>query len=161
MSCDRFLPRVMPGETAVGNHHLHLDPQPHLVSAARAFVLQHCPDVPGETRDVLELLTSELVTNAILHAGTPLEVGLTITQESLVVTVHDLDRPSDQPGSFQHREGGWGLGLVSALATDSAIGPHPDGGKTAWFRLPLGALPVVEDGAALRPNRSADAVPPL
>lgn len=63
------------------------------------------------------LLTSELVTNAVLHAPcTPLEVGITLAAESVLVTVHDLDlaRPEQQP--YYHREGGWGLGLVDALA---------------------------------------------
>lgn len=147
----------MPGETAQSVQHLHLDPQPHLVSAARAFVLEHCGDLSTETRDVLELLTSELVTNAILHAGTPLEVGLTRSAASVVVTVHDLDQRRVEQLPYPGREGGWGLGLVSALATESSLDPHPDGGKTAWFRLPLGPLPTVQDGAAVRAAGPADA----
>lgn len=158
MSCERFLPAVLlPGETTVTVHHLHLDPQPALVASARAFVLDHSGDLPQDTRDVLELLTSELVTNAILHAGTPLEVGVTRTETSVLVTVHDLDRRRVEQTPYPGREGGWGLGLVAALASHSALEPHPDGGKTAWFRLPLGPLPQVQDGAALRPARPADA----
>ena len=75
------------------------------------------------------------MTNAVLHARTELEVGLTVSTRCILVTVYDIDltRPTQQP--YTASEGGWGLGLVSALAQDSAMDLHPDGGKTAWFRL--------------------------
>lgn len=78
-------------------------------------------------------------------------LGLTVTDDSVLVTVHDLNltRPEQQP--YVQREGGWGLLLVRALAGESAMEPHDEGGKTAWFRLPRGALAPVEDDAAARP----------
>ena len=82
------------------------------------------------------LLTSELVTNAVLHARTAIELGITIADDSVVVTVHDLDLARPEQDPYAAREGGWGLGLVSALAEDSAMDTDPAGGKTAWFRLP-------------------------
>ncbi len=141
---------LRPGEVVEQTFHLRLDPLPRLVAAARQFVAEHAPTLPPETLDALLLLTSELVTNAVLHARTPLEVGITLTQTSVLVTVHDLDltRPEQQP--YEAREGGWGLGLVAALAEAYALEPHPDGGKTAWFRLPRGQTPYVPDGAAAR-----------
>lgn len=152
MSCDRVLPKALSADDAVQvTHHLHLDPLPRLVAETRDFVLAHAPDLPSDTEDVLRLLTSELVTNAVLHARTPLEVGMTVSQRSVVVTVHDLDldRPAQQP--YPGREGGWGLGLVTALAQQYAMEVHVEGGKTAWFRLPRGAMPDVSDDAAARP----------
>ncbi len=151
MSCERLLPSVLGTSDQVrSTHHLHLDPVPRLVSEARRFVLQHAPDLPEDVEDALVLMTSELVTNAVLHARTPLEVGITVSDESVLVTVHDLDlvRPEQQP--YGGREGGWGLGLVQALAEDSAMVSDPDGGKTAWFRLSRAAVPDVLDGAAAR-----------
>lgn len=150
MSFSRLLPVVLPGMTARSSFKLYLDPQPELVAAARAFVLEHAPPMPEETRDALVLLTSELVTNGILHAGTPLEVGLTLLDDAVVVSVHDMDtrRPEQLP--YSGREGGWGLGLVAALATQSSLDPHPDGGKTSWFRLETSDLPSVADDAAVR-----------
>ncbi len=138
------------GEAVESCWHLHLEPLPRLVGAARAFVARHAPPLPSETADALVLLTSELVTNAVLHARTPIEVGITVGQHSVLVTVHDLDqtRPEQQP--YVNREGGWGLGLVSTLAEACALEPHPDGGKTAWFRLHRGALPQVADAVAAR-----------
>lgn len=154
MSSTRLLPPALSGEQASACYRLELDPQPELVAAARAFVVGHAPPMPEENLDALVLLTSELVTNGILHAGTPLEVGLTVLAESVVVTVHDLDlrRPEQLP--YSGREGGWGLGLVAALALRSSLDPHPNGGKTAWFELATGALPHTHDSAVTRPAGS-------
>ncbi|GAC1444618.1 MAG: hypothetical protein NVSMB55_21550 [Mycobacteriales bacterium] len=81
------------------------------------------------------LLTSELVTNAVIHARTPIEVGITVTDRSVVVTVHDEDLGHD-PARGEGREGGWGLGLVRILAEDFDLERHTGAGKTAWFRVP-------------------------
>ena len=155
MSCQRVLPGALAGDTVVEMHHLHLEPLPRLVSDARHFVREHAPPLPDDTLDALLLMTSELVTNAVLHARTRIEVGITVGHESVLVTVHDLDlaQPSQLP--YEGREGGWGLGLVSVLAADSALEVHADDGKTAWFRLSRGALSAVDDDAAARPGGSA------
>ena len=151
MSCQQVVSHTLrPGEAVEQTFHVRLDPLPRLVAVARKFVGEHAPPLPVETRDALLLLTSELVTNAVLHARTPFEVGITVTETSVLVTVHDLDltRPDQQP--YEPREGGWGLGLVSALAEAWALEPHPDGGKKAWFRLSREQTPYVRDAAAAR-----------
>ena len=156
MSCQRVLTSALPGgDTVQASYHVHLEPLPRLVREARAFVSEHAPALPPEIQDALLLLTSELVTNAVLHARTPLVLGLTVTDGSVLVTVHDLNltRPEQQP--YVPREGGWGLSLVTALAAEWAMEPHDEGGKTAWFRLPREALPHVEDEAAARPQGTA------
>ena len=151
VSCQRLLPDVLPpGDQVQSTHHLHLDPLPRLVAEARHFVREHAPELPEETRDALVLLTSELVTNAILHARTPLELGITVAEESVLVTVHDLDLARSEQTPYSAREGGWGLGLVQSLADASELVADPDGGKTAWFRLSRGAARSVADGAAAR-----------
>lgn len=155
MSCPRFLPEVSVRES----HHLHLDPLPRLVAEARRFVLQHAPDLPPDTQDNLVLMTSELVTNAVLHARTAIDLGITIADDCVVVTVHDLDLARPEQDPYAGREGGWGLGLVSALAEVSSMDTDPDGGKTAWFRLPRTAPRAVTDGAAARPEVPGTDVP--
>lgn len=151
MSCQRLLPDVLPvGDQVQSSHHLHLDPVPRLVGQARRFVLEHAPDLPDDVEDTLVLLTSELVTNAVLHARTPLELGITVAEESVLVTVRDLDLARREQQPYAGREGGWGLGLVRSLAQDSALVAHPDGGKTAWFRLARDTVRPVDDGAACR-----------
>ena len=152
MSCQRILPGALaPGDHVRESHHLHLDPVPRLVSDARRFVLEHAPDLPPDTQDSLVLLTSELVTNAVLHARTEIELGITIGDDSIVVTVHDLDLARPEQDPYASREGGWGLGLVSALADRSAMHTDPAGGKVAWFRLGRTSTSDVADGAAARP----------
>ncbi|MEX2290600.1 MAG: ATP-binding protein [Mycobacteriales bacterium] len=153
MSCQHVLREALPpGDSLRTCHHLHLDPLPQLVTEARSFVREHAPPLPEETAHVLLLLTSELVTNAVLHARTAIEVGIAIAEHSVVVTVHDQDLPARQ-WPYDGREGGWGLGLVAALAPSSAMSPHPGGGKTAWFLLPRGELAVGEAGSAARPGQ--------
>jgi len=127
------------------------------VSDARRFVLEHAPDLPVETQDSLVLLTSELVTNAVLHARTAIELGIAVGEDSVLVTVHDLDLARPEQDPYASREGGWGLGLVAALAEVSALHTDPDGGKIAWFRLRRTGAPPVADGAAARRVAGPDA----
>lgn len=151
MSCQRVLAEALaPGDTVLASHHLHLDPLPRLVSSARSFVRDHAPPLPDDTAEALVLLTSELVTNAVLHARTAIEVGITVAAQSVVVTVHDEDlaRPEQQP--YPRREGGWGLGLVRELAQASDMSLHPGDGKTAWFRLSRAGSAAPRPGAAAR-----------
>jgi anti-sigma regulatory factor (Ser/Thr protein kinase) len=134
VSCYRISARAVPaGDVVESMDHLHLDPVPRVVGEARSFMRDHAPALPEPLLDVLLLLTSELVTNAVIHARTPLEVGITVTDRSLIVTVHDEDlgNAPERDG----REGGWGLGLVRQLADDSDMEQHVGEGKTAWFRI--------------------------
>ena len=151
MSCMHLLPDVLPpGDVVLETHHVHLDPLPRQVSAARSFVRDHAPPLSDDNADALVLLTSELVTNAVLHARTTIELGITVAHHSVLVTVHDEDlaRPEQRP--YDGREGGWGLNLVSALASSSAMTRHAGDGKTAWFILPRAEDVVADPGAAVR-----------
>ncbi len=151
LSCQRLLPGILQADDAVlSSHHVHLPPLPRQVGAARAFVQEHAPPLSDDTREVLLLLTSELVTNAVLHARTEIELGITVADRSVLVTVHDQDltRPEQRP--YEGREGGWGLGLVTALASRSAMTHHEGEGKTAWFVLPRNESVDADAGAATR-----------
>jgi hypothetical protein len=71
---------------------LDLDPDPLAARQAREFVVSAarawgCDD----QLDTVQLLTSELVTNGVLHARTPLGVSLSLSDSSLTVEVHDHD----------------------------------------------------------------------
>jgi two-component sensor histidine kinase len=149
------LPDVLPPDDRIrATHHREFEPLPRVAGEARKFVRAHSPALPSETLDALLLLTSELVSNAVLHARTMLHVTVAVTDQSVVVAVHDLDLTRPEQDPYPQREGGWGLGLVAALAHSAAMSPHPDGGKTAWFRLLRGPSPHVDDDAAARDDAS-------
>jgi two-component sensor histidine kinase len=121
------------GERVESVQRTRLRPEPTVVREARDFVLDHAPALDGDTRDVLRLLTSELVTNAVIHARTTIDLSIMTTASHVVVTVHDLDIGHVEIRG--DREGGRGLGLVRSLAERSDLTRHAGGGKTAWFRL--------------------------
>lgn len=85
-----------------------------------------------------ELLTSELVTNALKHVGGIVTLVAICRQGSLVVVIRDDAATAtlsvnrrEEPAA----EGGRGLQLVSQLAGIWGIRRHADG-KSVWFRLP-------------------------
>ena len=132
---DDVLAAVLPaGEVVEIARQMSLEPLPRLVSAARGFVTSQAACAHSETMDALELLTSELVTNAVIHARTALRVGVIMTADYVVVTVHDLDLGHTEI-SPELREGGRGLELVELLADAWDVHKDATGGKTVWFRL--------------------------
>ena len=88
--------------------------------------------------DVAALLTSEVVTNALLHARTPFTVTVDRTDAAVTVGVADGSpvqprhhRPSAEVGTT-----GRGLSLLDELASDWSVDAGPTG-KTVTFRLDL------------------------
>jgi transcriptional regulator with XRE-family HTH domain/anti-sigma regulatory factor (Ser/Thr protein kinase) len=90
--------------------------------------------IPDETLATAELLTSELVTNAVRHTSSDsIEIAITLDTERLRVTVSDESRVALRPRSGGI-DGGWGLLLVAELATRWGVERHP-AGKTVWIEL--------------------------
>lgn len=117
--------------------HLDVDPVPASVGIARQFVRDASAGIGEELTDMLVLLTSELVTNAILHARTPVQVGVVIDDENVLVSVSDRVRlpAALVPRAYsQDRPGGRGLAIV-ADASDGWGTTFHSGGKSVWFRL--------------------------
>jgi anti-sigma regulatory factor (Ser/Thr protein kinase) len=71
---------------------LGLEPTPQAVGEARRFVADTCHrwDIDGVT-DELTLAVSELVTNAVLHARTEVDVELCVSGGAVTVSVIDRD----------------------------------------------------------------------
>jgi serine phosphatase RsbU (regulator of sigma subunit)/anti-sigma regulatory factor (Ser/Thr protein kinase) len=95
------------------------------------------------------VVVSELVTNAVVHAGTDVEVRLQAEETgTLVVEVADR-HPSRAPSGGDHEtphdpaEYGRGLRLVAALAEAWGITYRP-GTKTVWARLPAAGTEVAD-----------------
>lgn len=123
------------GEPVLSAYGLELAPVPQQVRVARDFVRENLPVLDEDTCDTVLLLTSELVTNAVIHARTRLQVGLTVSERFVVVTVFDLDLGHREVPSVDLRDGGRGFFLVSALAQAWAVHHPRGGGKTVWFRI--------------------------
>src|SRR5262249_24855104 len=94
-----------------------------------------------ELLDEALLLTTELVTNAVLHARTEMDVEITADTDSLTITVTDShtgpfshNRPGPVRAIDQLDERGRGLQLVDRIATYWGTLYYPDR-KGVWFRL--------------------------
>ena len=86
--------------------------------------------------EVTELLTSELVTNVVLHVGQPMTVRAVRERPDLFrVEVTD---PSPAAPEMRHAEPddvkGRGLAIVDSLADDWGT-RFADDGKTVWFTI--------------------------
>ena len=122
---------------------LRLAPTATAPAAARLYVrdvLQYWRlALPGQdVIDRAELLADELVTNAVVHARTPLRLRLELRGDLLHIAVHDasprlLRLVPDDPEA----ETGRGLRLVEQLASFWGIHRRPDGGKVVWCTLRL------------------------
>lgn len=125
-------------------------------------------ELGGRLAEDAILVVSELVTNAVVHAGT--DVGLVcrleaeLETDTCAVVVEVTDRhPSRAPrdGSpdtpYETPEYGRGLRLVATLADAWGV-TYRRGAKTVWARLP--ARPVDEYGDSREPW-DADSGPPV
>lgn len=128
---------------AISEHGLELPALPASVRRARRFV----NDALAGSREaapvleVLSLLTSELVTNAIVHAGGPVSIRVSGDCEHVRVAVADPStaRPHKRR-STETALTGRGLGLVDRLAERWGADVAADGsGKVVWFELRLAA----------------------
>lgn len=100
--------------------------------------------LPGAVASA-ELVVSELVSNAVQHAGTPLTVRIIRIAGGLLVEVDDAGpgEPHIIPPS-ERGVGGHGLAVVARLS-DAWGHKARAGGKTVWARLLLsGGLPESE-----------------
>lgn len=88
--------------------------------------------VPEELAEDLVLVTSELVTNAFVHARPPIDLRIRRTHHEVVLEVHDraLLRPRRRRPEDDD-EHGRGLNIVEALTTDWGT-RSSESGKTVW-----------------------------
>ncbi|MFJ4900444.1 MULTISPECIES: ATP-binding protein [unclassified Streptomyces] len=128
---------------------------PHTAAAvpiARALIRTALADIETSAdSDTAELLTAELVANAVEHTlgDEPVELVVELLPTGCQVEVHDRDPappgdlsrpgPGSEPDPWQ--EHGRGLLLIRTLS--SSCGHRTtEGGKAVWFTLPSQAGPV-------------------
>ncbi|MBD0838511.1 MULTISPECIES: ATP-binding protein [unclassified Streptomyces] len=95
---------------------------------------------PGRS-EVAELLTSELVTNALIHTDDDAVLTATVDPGALRVEVRDFVAPRPRLCAPNADDGthGRGLVLVQSLADAWGVRPHAVG-KAVWFELDAGRL---------------------
>jgi anti-sigma regulatory factor (Ser/Thr protein kinase) len=115
---------------------LSLDAVPESPRLARQFVADRLHqwhyDRLGSTA---ALLTSEIVTNAVVHAGSPLVLGIEDQGDGVLLSVEDAEPMLPVPRDAMPEDtGGRGLAIVAALAAEWGVEPVP-GGKRVWCKV--------------------------
>ena len=122
---------------------LDFESTPEVVAVARRFVRDLLRAWHAEAdADAVLLVTSELVTNAVLHARTEGSIRvIPLGEHSRLVRIEVYDqnprRPSTGPCPADATSGR-GLALVSLLASDWGMENRPDG-KVVWAEV--GSVP--------------------
>lgn len=124
---------------------LHLSPVVESTPMARHWIKAHLDGVSTEVSECAALLTSELVTNAVLHAGTPLSVTLHFLSDRIRVDVADGSPIVPSVKDYgAHAATGRGLTLFATLATNWGV-QEALGGKIVWFEIPVDYPGVPDD----------------
>jgi serine phosphatase RsbU (regulator of sigma subunit)/anti-sigma regulatory factor (Ser/Thr protein kinase) len=130
-------------------------PEPTAAAEARRFVREALrswgvPGTPARVSSVLDdtvLLTSELVTNAVVHAGTQVQVTCRMSDTAVEVAVRDrhparaLSTAVEAGGDPAERTSGRGLLLPAALATAWGV-TYSRSSKAVWFRIAFDDSPA-------------------
>ncbi|HVX21933.1 MAG TPA: ATP-binding SpoIIE family protein phosphatase [Acidimicrobiales bacterium] len=153
---------------------LQLPPLTASAPAARRWVADQLMDLPDDLVDTATLLTSELVANAVLHAGTDVIVSIHRGEERVRIDVAD-GHPAGPVVKDYGPDAATGRGLTLFDRLASAWGTRPiiPQGKIVWFELPVdipgeavetGALPFdldpwPEPAFAVQPDPAVDVGP--
>ena len=119
---------------------LELPAQPASARRARRFVGEVLREQGADgVSDVCVLLTSELVTNAVLYAQSDIELSVRLSKDGVRVAVCDASSvPPVRRLVGTEATSGRGLGLVEALSSAWGVDTSRNGaGKEVWFELGL------------------------
>ncbi len=129
------MPEALPASFTVGR-------EARAVADARDFVVGCVTGRLDDLRENAELITSELVTNVLIHTESPATLYVTLDGRTMRVEVHD-DSPVLPVGGILERTAanGRGLVLVEQLTHRWGITRLADAGKSVWFELVAGVPP--------------------
>lgn len=121
-----------------------LPAEPSSATRARTLTRERLePTCSADTIETVALLVTELVTNAILHARTPLLLTLETRPGHLRICV--ADRSNELPSPRHHQSDaitGRGLALVEQLSSAWGVDTTPSG-KLVWCEVPVKLPPDV------------------
>ncbi len=108
---------------------------PRSVASLRRFAVRACEQAGTEVCDTVALLVSEVATNALVHGSGEVQVSVRAGSGVLRVEVADGSPELPRPRrAGPEAEGGRGLALVDALASDWGTERTADG-KVVWFEV--------------------------
>lgn len=114
---------------------VELDPEPASVGRAREFVASSVTRLGLEVLGPdASLVVSELTSNAVIHARTPVEVRVRALDGGIRIEVRDGVEHGPAPADDDLAGRGLGLRVVAQLASRWGIDPMPDG-KVVWAEL--------------------------
>jgi hypothetical protein len=112
------------------------------VPEARRFVTDFLADGGAESRNIAEMMVSELATNCLLHTQSEFTVSLDRNGHQLRVEVSDDDggRPVLRPAD-RTSVSGRGLRAIEMLSESWGVDTDPgEPGKTVWFTISVPAI---------------------
>jgi anti-sigma regulatory factor (Ser/Thr protein kinase) len=130
--------QFVPGNSSAVDTRTTLGADAGSAAAARRFVADVL-NQRGFSKSAIEdavLLASEVVTNAVLHAGGSVDVVVIADSSMARVEVHD-DHPSHPVLLTSGPEATFGRGLrvIEALAGGWGVDDRGDRGKCVWFEV--------------------------
>lgn len=120
-----------------------IEPDFTAIAPARRWASNHLQDagISGQTLDILILLVSEVVTNAVAHAIPPVALLLEVAPGCVRVEVRDCAREVPiVKFPTPSATGGRGIALVDMLATRWGVTSFDDDAdrlKSVWFEVEL------------------------
>jgi PAS domain S-box-containing protein len=140
-----------------GSFEARLPPQPASVADARAMMRGLLRETGREDlAEAAVLLVSEVVTNALLHAGTDIDLAAVLGREGLRVEVGDGSPHLPSRRRYAATAGtGRGLLMLESMVDDWGV-TRRRVGKVVWFRISGPDLDL-EDAVELRGDHSGGA----
>ena len=119
---------------ALLRHVLPLPAAPSSAGAARRFVRDVLGEIGREAwSESASLAVSELVTNAVLHAHTDVELAVVTELEQVRIEVRDDNPVLPSARSYDdHATTGRGLELIAAVSDSHGVESLGDAGKVVW-----------------------------
>jgi len=140
-----------------------LPPAPDSARQARRFVTDVLTAAGAlDFQDTAALLTSELVTNGIVHAHTELQITVEATADWVRVEVVDGNPMLPSRRDYdEDAETGRGMEMVELLAADFGMSPLAGDGKRVWFRLGSSPTAVADRAGSGQETETAGVLLPV